>query len=247
MRHEGGMSLLLQTVEEQAALAEALEEQLDDAPERVLELLRQANSERLLLAGPLGLVYGLALRAVSGPREALVWLRQLVKAQPDEPDALHALGRCYEDLGNVKAAVRCYLRVLALDASLDEQAGFDAACANERVFRVARTVVEQLPQPFKQLLEPVPMVIEPRPDPELVEQGFDPRSLGCFEGPTHGDMLVGGSPQLTRIVLFSANLTLAVAVDDDAALQSEIEITVLHEIGHFFDLDDARLEQLGLG
>lgn len=246
LRHESDMSRLSPTQGQQADLVSALEQRLDEAPEQVLEELRRAPPEELL-AGPLGLVHAHALRAVAGPLEALTWLTDLVQAQPDDPDAWHLLGRCYEELNRPKAVVRCYLRVLELDARLDERAGFDVNAENERVLRIARRLVERLPQPFRRLLEPVPMVIQARPDVELVQQGFDPRSLGCFEGPTHGDTLSGGYPQLTQITLFSASLIYAVPPDDDAALRDEIEITILHEIGHFFDLDDVRLEELGIG
>ncbi|TML93764.1 MAG: metallopeptidase family protein [Actinobacteria bacterium] len=33
--------------------------------------------------------------------------------------------------------------------------------------------------------------------------------------------------------------------DDPAGLEREIRITVLHEVAHYFGLDEERLEQLG--
>ena len=35
--------------------------------------------------------------------------------------------------------------------------------------------------------------------------------------------------------------------DDDEELAAEIEVTLLHEIGHYFGLDEDELEKLGLG
>ena len=77
----------------------------------------------------------------------------------------------------------------------------------------------------------------------LVREGFDPRALGLFEGHTDGDVSsVVLAP--TRIVLFYANLL--AACDDADMLSEQIEVTVLHEIGHFFGLDEEGVAALGL-
>ena len=33
--------------------------------------------------------------------------------------------------------------------------------------------------------------------------------------------------------------------DDPAALEHEIKVTVLHELAHYFGIDEARLDELG--
>ena len=48
-------------------------------------------------------------------------------------------------------------------------------------FPAQGAVLEQ----FRKLLHGVPIVLEPRPHPDLVAEGFDPRSLGLFEGLEH--------------------------------------------------------------
>jgi predicted Zn-dependent protease with MMP-like domain len=45
-------------------------------------------------------------------------------------------------------------------------------------------------------------------------------------------------------VLYTANL-LADSLDDEE-LKIEVETTVLHEVGHYFGLDEEDLERLGL-
>mgnify|MGYP005813335487 CR=1 FL=1 len=50
-------------------------------------------------------------------------------------------------------------------------------------------------------------------------------------------------PAPTRIVLFTSNL-LASFADDD--LEEQVEITVLHEVGHYFGLDENDMVRLGL-
>ena len=51
----------------------------------------------------------------------------------------------------------------------------------------------------------------------------------------------------TRIVLYAANLAAYVDPDDEQELAREVEITLLHEIGHYFGLGEAEVEALGLG
>ena len=48
----------------------------------------------------------------------------------------------------------------------------------------------------------------------------------------------------TRIVLFYSNLL--ASFPDRERLADEIEITLLHEIGHYFGLDEHEVEDLGL-
>jgi predicted Zn-dependent protease with MMP-like domain len=91
----------------------------------------------------------------------------------------------------------------------------------------------------------VPIVLEPRPHPDLVREGFDPRSLGLFEGLEHGRLEAGEAAVApTRIVLYYANMLADFPEHDELA--DEIEITILHEVGHFFGLDEDDLERLGL-
>jgi predicted Zn-dependent protease with MMP-like domain len=46
-------------------------------------------------------------------------------------------------------------------------------------------------------------------------------------------------------VLFACNLL--AEFPERPTLAHQVELTVLHEIGHFFGLDEAELEELGLG
>jgi predicted Zn-dependent protease with MMP-like domain len=152
------------------------------------------------------------------------------------------LGRIAEQQGDRAALVRHFLRVRALDAEHDRDAGLGKPEHFDFIDRVARDVLDALPAPFAARLAHVPVLIERRPARALVEDGFDPRSFGLFEGPTDAMRDV---PAPTRIVLFACNL-LAEFPDPDT-LAHQVELTVLHEIGHFFGLDEAELEELGLG
>jgi predicted Zn-dependent protease with MMP-like domain len=48
----------------------------------------------------------------------------------------------------------------------------------------------------------------------------------------------------TRIVLYACNLLAEFPEAED--LREQVEVTVLHEVGHFFGLDEDDLERLGL-
>ena len=47
------------------------------------------------------------------------------------------------------------------------------------------------------------------------------------------------------LVVYSHNH--ASAFEDETSLREEVRVTVLHEIGHFFGLDEDDLDDLGLG
>jgi predicted Zn-dependent protease with MMP-like domain len=176
-----------------------------------------------------------------GPEQAAALLARVVAADPSHADAHHALARCAEERGDTKRAIEHFLRVHRLDARSDREARVGTRRELDHIDAVAREVLAALPSPFAERLEHVPVVLERRPSRALVEEGFDPRSLGLFEGATDGDT---STPTPTRIVLFVNNLL--AEFPEDPELSEEIEITLLHEIGHFFNLDEDDMERLGL-
>lgn len=177
-----------------------------------------------------------------GQEAALPSLQRVIELDPRHSDAHYDLGRIAEQQGDRDTLVQHFLRVRALDAEHDRDAGLGRPSHFDFIERVAREVLDALPAPFGARLSHVPVLIERRPARALVEEGFDPRSFGLFEGPTDAMRDV---PAPTRIVLFACNL-LAEFPDPDT-LAHQVELTVLHEIGHFFGLDEAELEELGLG
>lgn len=180
-----------------------------------------------------------------GPEAARLVLERLVEDEPDFADAHYLLARAYEELGDEAACGRHLLEVRAIDADADNTAGFDAGVHEGAVIEAAERTLESLPSPFKERLRGVPILVEDRPSRDLVRSGFDPRALGLFEGPNDEDRTGGvTSEQPTRIVLYSSNLLAATDSPDDLAEQ--VEITVLHEVGHYFGLEEEDMERLGL-
>jgi len=99
-----------------------------------------------------------------------------------------------------------------------------------------RAALDSLPPAIAAALDNVVVVIED-------EHPDDPDLFGLYEGiplPERGDM-AGELPD--RITIF--RLPLEDEFDDPAELEREIRITVLHELGHYFGLDEERLAELG--
>jgi predicted Zn-dependent protease with MMP-like domain len=176
-----------------------------------------------------------------GPEAAEPMLQQLVQQVPEHGDAHYDLASLAEERGDQATMVQHFLRVRALDANADKAAGIGTPADFDAIERVAREVLDALPEPFASRLSDVPVMIERRPERHIVEQGFDPRAFGLFDGPTHG---VADVPAPTRIVLYACNLL--AEFDDPEVLREQVEITVLHEVGHYFGLDEGDMERLGL-
>ena len=97
----------------------------------------------------------------------------------------------------------------------------------------------------RRLLVDVPIVIAELPAEADVEAGSIRGCSGSSAGRrTATGHELGGQPGLTQIVLFRRNLERAAASEEE--LREEIRTTLLHETGHFFGMDEAELEGVGL-
>jgi predicted Zn-dependent protease with MMP-like domain len=98
--------------------------------------------------------------------------------------------------------------------------------------------LDQLPDEMVDGLENVIFVVEDRPEDGSLDL------LGLYDGfaLTERDRYgLGEMPD--RIVLFREPLLQAAT--DEAGLRDEIHITLVHEIAHFYGIDDNRLHDLG--
>lgn len=93
-----------------------------------------------------------------------------------------------------------------------------------------RRALDSLPAELAAKLENVAVVVEEQnaAEPDLYglfeEQEFLPARIAIYRRPLEADF-----------------------GDDPAALEQEIRITVLHEVAHYFGLDEERLDELGYG
>jgi predicted Zn-dependent protease with MMP-like domain len=98
-----------------------------------------------------------------------------------------------------------------------------------------QAALDGLPPTFSKALENVAVVVEDQ-DPE------EPGLYGVYDGLGPGRDH-SGAPD--RIVIY--RIPLERDFRDDEELRRQIRITVLHEIGHFFGLDEDRIRELGYG
>ena len=107
--------------------------------------------------------------------------------------------------------------------------------------------IRDLPEEFRSKLENVAIIVQDYPSEELLDQvGLPPghtlfglyegvplTKRGFFEAPLYPD----------RILIFQR------AIEDECdssdEIKEELKITLVHEIAHFFGMDDDYLEEIG--
>ena len=99
-----------------------------------------------------------------------------------------------------------------------------------------QAALDGLPEEIAGALENVAVVVEDE-NPE------EPDLFGLYDGLGPGRDTAGALPD--RIVIYRRPLERSFA--DPNELEREIRITVLHEVGHFFGLDEDRIDELGYG
>jgi predicted Zn-dependent protease with MMP-like domain len=114
----------------------------------------------------------------------------------------------------------------------------------EEFERLVADALDSIPAALASQLDNVAVVVEdwPRPD-QLPARGGT--LLGLYEGvplTRRGPMSYAGAVP-DRITIFRGPLC-ARAIDP-TALARDVRVTVLHEVGHYFGMTDARLRELG--
>lgn len=134
----------------------------------------------------------------------------------------------------------------------------------ERFDRLLEGVLAGLPPAIVALLDEVPLIVLDEPTPVLLkslgvppeQQAVEVRTLcGLYSGSTLLEQSVEASGELPEQMHLFRRGTLRAAGgwrDEDGAgeeleVAEEIRVTVLHEIGHHFGLEEDDLERLGYG
>lgn len=175
--------------------------------------------------------------------EAEQHFQKAIALDAQAADAHHGLGMVYELREDERAKARAWLRVRELDLDADAPPW---GITQEEFEQLAESALAELPERMRTLLENVPILAADYPSIEVVAEGFDPRMLGFFSGvPYPEKSSVGGAPQLDCVFLYQRNIERMARSRDEVA--KEIRITLLHETGHFFGLDEDELTEIGLG
>lgn len=163
--------------------------------------------------------------------EAVEYARQAADLDADDADAWHLVGRALVWVDEHRPAADAFARAAAL---APEEYVRPVRIASGEFDRIAAEVWRAIPAPFRARMANTLVVAEELPDHDEVAGGFDPDTLGVYEGATalHDDM-----PE--RIVLFQRNHEAVCANLGD--LREEVRRTVLHEVGHHFGMDEGDL------
>lgn len=109
-------------------------------------------------------------------------------------------------------------------------------------------VLDELPKEFREQLNNVEIVVQRRPSKrQLREMELDEHEevlYGLYEGTPLPDRSAFDPPILPdKITLFFEPLI--EDFPDPGELREQIRLTVLHEIAHYFGMDDEEIEKLG--
>jgi predicted Zn-dependent protease with MMP-like domain len=112
--------------------------------------------------------------------------------------------------------------------------------------RMVGDALDEIPDALAAELENVAVMVDDWPTPEqLARVGARGTLLGLYEGvplTARGPLSYSGvAPD--RITIFQGPLARRARDLDELAAQ--VRVTVLHEVGHYFGMDDVRLHELG--
>lgn len=126
----------------------------------------------------------------------------------------------------------------------------------ERFDELLEGVLARLPRSVAALLNEVPLIVLDEPTPEILESLGVPREqwraeartlCGLHSGSTLLEQSVEASGELPEQIHLFRRGTIRAAGGwaDQAEVVEQIRVTVLHEIGHHFGLEEDDLDRLG--
>jgi predicted Zn-dependent protease with MMP-like domain len=120
------------------------------------------------------------------------------------------------------------------------------ALSTERFEELVADALDSIPEELGEHMENVAVVVDDWPTKAQLA-GRSGTLLGLYEGIslTNRGPLSYGAVMPDRITIFRGPL--CQIARDEADLARQIRVTVIHEVGHHFGIDDARLHELGWG
>jgi predicted Zn-dependent protease with MMP-like domain len=108
--------------------------------------------------------------------------------------------------------------------------------------------LDGLPEEFLERLDNVDVVVAEAPTPEqLAEHGLGPQDtlFGLYQGIPLTSRHDYSVVLPDKITIFQRPIEESCGTEDE--LVEQIRLTVMHEVAHFFGIDDDALDELGLG
>lgn len=134
-------------------------------------------------------------------------------------------------------------------------------CVTDEEFDlICEQALDSIPERFMRDVENVAFLVEDQPQPHHLERLEDGWAIKCPGNPQGSKLLLGlysgtalpergegyalGSTP-DRITIFKEpHLTVSESLED---LQEQVRRTLVHEIGHYFGMDEDQLDQMGYG
>ena len=111
---------------------------------------------------------------------------------------------------------------------------------------LVRDALSAIPRDFRERFQNLEVVVEDQPTPELMaDMGLEPDEtlFGLYQGtPLTERGWSHGNDLPDRIVIYQRSLE--DAFDDDEELFEEVCLTLIHEAGHYFGLDEDAIEAI---
>ena len=131
----------------------------------------------------------------------------------------------------------------------------------ERFVRLVEEALEALPVRFARLVKNLAVVVEDEPSRDAAprlrsgQAAGSGQASGGRESAEEEGLLMGEyigvpltergaweAPPPDRIVLYRKNIEAVCETEDE--IREEVRLTVLHELGHYFGMDEAQLEDV---
>ena len=116
----------------------------------------------------------------------------------------------------------------------------------ERFDRIVELVLDSLPEEFAELLDNVVVMTEDAPSADVLAESEVPEGetlFGLYEGvPLTGRTNDYGLVPPDRITIFQKPIEEACETEQEIA--DQVRRTVLHEIAHFFGIEEDRMDEI---
>lgn len=117
---------------------------------------------------------------------------------------------------------------------------------NRRRFeQLVEEALEQLPEQYRALLENVVIVVENHPRGRPARKGADADDellLGEFHGVPRTEKSVFEPTPPDQVFLYQKNIEAICTSEEE--IREQVRLTLLHELGHYFGLEEDELEHL---
>ena len=113
----------------------------------------------------------------------------------------------------------------------------------EHFTKIVEEALDSLPQEFRSRIRNVAVLVEDLPPNQPPQRGQRQLLLGIFHGvPTTRKSIFDLATGPDHVVLYQKNIE--AVCSSDTEVREQIRLTVIHELGHYFGLDESQLKDV---